>query len=148
MRTRAVALWAVGLVLFGAARLTAEDKAKGQEALHGTWKIQEWAQDGKEVPVNQIKDVTFVFKDDTYTISMAGKELESGSFKVDTSKKPHTIDLEIKSGQDKGKKQPGVYSIDGDTLKTCFARPGASERPQEVAAKAKTIYTVLKREKK
>ena len=51
MRTRAMALWAVGLVLFGAARLTAEDKAKGQEALHGTWKIQEWAQDGKEVPV-------------------------------------------------------------------------------------------------
>lgn len=150
MGTRALTLLTVGLLLFGAARLTADDKPnKDQEALQGTWKVESFAQDGKEAPADKLKDMTFVFKDNTYKISIGDQEFETGTFQVDASKKPHTIDLDIKSGPDKGKKQPGVYSLEGDTLKVCFAHAGETERPKEVAAKAeKTIYTVLKREKK
>jgi uncharacterized protein (TIGR03067 family) len=150
MRARAVTLLAAGLLLIGAGRLTADDKAdKDQEALQGTWTLETLNQDGKAAPAEDLKRITFVFKDNTYAISMEGKELETGTFKLDSSKKPKTVDFEIKSGNDKGKKQPGIYELEGDTFKLCLAFPGGTDRPKELAAKAdtKTIYSVLKRKK-
>jgi uncharacterized protein (TIGR03067 family) len=151
MRARAVTLLAAGLLLIGAGLLVADDKAnKDQEGLQGTWTLETFNLDGKPAPAELVKAITFVFKDNTYTINMEGKEVETGTFKLDSSKKPKTVDFEIKSGNDKGKKQPGIYELDGDTFKLCMAFPGGTDRPKELAAKAdtKTIYSVLKRQKK
>src|SRR5437899_1687111 len=95
MRARAVTLLAAGLLLIGAGRLTADDKAdKDQEAVQGTWTLETLNQDGKAAPAEDLKRITFVFKDNTYAISMEGKELETGTFKLDSSKKPKTVDFE------------------------------------------------------
>jgi hypothetical protein len=37
-------------------------------------------------------------------------------------------------GFTKGKKQLGIYELDGDTLKSCFAKPG-EERPTDFTSK-------------
>lgn len=151
MRAGVMTLLIAGLLLFGAGWLTADDKAeKGQEALQGTWQPETLNQAGVAAPAEQLKEITFVIKDNTYTISMGGNEIENGTFKLDSSKKPKTIDFEIQSGNDKGKKQPGIYDLEGDTLKLCLAFPGESDRPKELVAKAdtKTIYSVFKRQKK
>lgn len=151
MRACVVTLLGAGFLLIGAGWLTADDKAeKDQEALQGTWQPETLSQAGQAAPAEQLKEITFVIKDNTYSMSMGGKELESGTFKLDSSKKPKTIDFEIQSGNDKGKKQPGIYELEGDTLKVCLAFPGESDRPKDLVAKAdtKTIYSVFKRQKK
>ena len=43
--------------------------------------------------------------------------------KLDAAKKPKTVDVTITKGRDKGKKQYGLYQVDADTLKFCFAAP-------------------------
>jgi hypothetical protein len=74
MRARAVTLLAAGLLLIGAGRLTADDKAdKDQEALQGTWTLETLNQDGKAAPAEDLKRITFVFKDNTYAISKSSR---------------------------------------------------------------------------
>jgi uncharacterized protein (TIGR03067 family) len=151
MRAGVLTLLAVGLLVIGAGSLTADDKAdKDQEALQGTWQFDTFNQAGQAAPAEQLKEMTFVIKNNTYTLSMGDNELETGTFKLDSGKKPKTIDLDIQSGDDKGKKQPGIYELEGDTFKVCLAFPGESDRPKELVAKAdtKTVSFVFKRQKK
>ncbi len=53
---------------------------------------------------------------------------------VDPSRKPRTIDYQMTEGFTKGKRQLGIYEVDGDTFKACFGKPGA-ERPTDFASK-------------
>ena len=51
-------------------------------------------------------------------------------------------------GPTKGKTQLGIYEVDGDTFRSCFASPGA-ERPTDFSSKpgeARTV-SIWKREK-
>jgi uncharacterized protein (TIGR03067 family) len=88
-----------------------------------------------------------VIKDGKYTLSANEKELETGSIKLDPSKKPKTIEFDISGGKDKGKTQLGIYELQDDTFKFCMARPGEKERPTELAStkESKTVLTVAKR---
>ena len=51
-------------------------------------------------------------------------------------------------GFTKGKKQLGIYELDGDTFKSCFGAPGA-ERPKDFTSQPGDMRTssVWKREK-
>jgi uncharacterized protein (TIGR03067 family) len=60
---------------------------------------------------------------------------------VDPGKKPKTIDYDVTDGFFKGKKQLGLYEIDGDTAKFCFANPDA-ERPTDFTTKEGSGRTV------
>jgi uncharacterized protein (TIGR03067 family) len=46
------------------------------------------------------------------------------TFTLDVAKEPKTIDLTMVSGKEKGTISRGVYALDGNTLKICFAPPG------------------------
>jgi uncharacterized protein (TIGR03067 family) len=142
---------AAGCLLLGTASLVADDDAKKElDALQGTWKVESFKVAGTETPQDDLKKVTFMVKDGKYTVTINGKEEETGTIKVDPSKKPKTIEFEITSGKDKGKKQPGIYTLEGDTFTFCMAFPGETERPTklESAKDSKTVMSVLKREKK
>jgi uncharacterized protein (TIGR03067 family) len=79
----------------------------------------------------------------------AGKSSEDTyTYKLDTSKKPAEIDLTITNGVFKGKTYPGIYQLDGGTLKLCRNQPG-QKRPTEFASKkgSDTMFLVLKRVK-
>jgi uncharacterized protein (TIGR03067 family) len=149
MRTWVLTTLASGCLLLGAASLVADEK-KELEALDGTWKVEAFTVDGMKLPDELIKKVMFVIKDGKYTITIDGKEEETGTIKLDPDKTPKTIEFGITGGKDKGKKQPGIYKLDGDTFTFCMAHPGETERPTklESAKDSKTVLSVLKREKK
>jgi uncharacterized protein (TIGR03067 family) len=151
VKTRTLLVLAAGWFLVGTASLLADDDAKKElAALNGTWKAEALTQDGEEAPPNFLKQITFTIKDGKYTVTVDGKELESGTIKLDPGKKPKTIDFEIASGNDKGKTQIGIYELKDDTLKFAMSRPGKKERPAEMKStkENETILSVLKREKK
>jgi uncharacterized protein (TIGR03067 family) len=90
-----------------------------------------------------------VAKDGETTISMSGQLYFKAKFSIDPTKKPKAIDYVMTDGPTKGKTHLGIYELDGDTVKFCFAAPG-KDRPTEFTAKdgSQNTLSVWKREKK
>ena len=90
------------------------------------------------------------FKGDkvTFLADVEGASL-NGSFKLDPTKKPKTIDYTFTGGPTKGQVQLGIYELDGERVKFCFAAPG-KDRPTEFTTKEGSARTlsVWKREQK
>jgi len=156
-----------------------EDAKKDRERLQGIWKLV--VVDGSGKPKNVIvpgepkknvdvpgephqteqadhrvgdeEDGRFVFSGDEFTAKKGDQVLYKGKFKLDISKSPKAIDLEIVEApapnEDKeGKTSLGIYALDGDDLKLCLATPGEEDRPTKLAGEAgKHVLLTLKREK-
>jgi uncharacterized protein (TIGR03067 family) len=137
------ALLVVGLLV--AADDKKEDAKKDKEKLTGTWTVVSATQSGKEA--ENAKDGTVVFEGDNITATVDGKEHKL-TFKIDPDKKPKTIDLTPSDGPEKDKVHEGIYSLEKDELKICFAKPGA-ERPKEFESKegSEIMLIVLKKSK-
>ena len=125
---------AVGLVVGLSAGLAAPGKEKEDKddlkKLEGNWTVTSWKQSGGELEQEQLDTAKWTVKGDKYWFELSGVG-EEGTIKVDSSKKTPTIDLTITEGNDKGKEQPGIYKVDGDTITFCFARPGEKDRPTD-----------------
>jgi uncharacterized protein (TIGR03067 family) len=123
MKWALMAVAALGLtVVVSAAR--AEEK-KDAKKLDGTWTVTSIEHGGEKVPADDVKDSTVTFAGDnvTYHDGKSGKD-KKGTVKIDTSKKPWTIDITPSEGQ----AMKGIYTLDGDTLKIALsedARPTA-----------------------
>jgi uncharacterized protein (TIGR03067 family) len=68
-------------------------------------------------------------------------------FTIDPTKKPKTIDYVMLAGLTKGKKQLGIYELDGDRVKFCFAAPG-QERPSAFKGGSGIVLSAWQRDKK
>jgi len=121
---------------------------KEMAQLDGEWTMVSGERDGQPLPDNFLKNAKRVAKDGVSTISFGDRVYMKARFSVDPTKKPKTIDYEILEGETKGKKVLGIYEIDGDKLKFCFATPD-KDRPSDFTAKAGSGNTlsVWKRKK-
>ena len=138
---------AVGLLL------GADDKKDDAKftKLRGVWTVVTSQKNGKEH--ENASDHALTFDGDTFTITRKGQPLLKGTFKVDETKKPKTIDMEIKEAPKEDQKDKmvlGIYELDGDNLKWCAADPGTLVRPKEFKAEtgSECLLAILKREKK
>jgi uncharacterized protein (TIGR03067 family) len=77
---------------------------------------------------------------------MGAQMFLKAKYTIDPSKNPKTIDYDMTEGFSKGKKQLGIYELNGDTFKACFNSPGA-ERPTEFKAGAGLTLSEWKRQK-
>jgi uncharacterized protein (TIGR03067 family) len=147
MRLRVLTVLAVGLLL------AAEDAGNGRAArkeltkLEGTWAMVSGEQEGKKIPEDVVKTAKLVIKGDRHTVTV-GDETFKGTHKVNPSKTPKQIDTMDTAGPFKDKTAYGIYEVDEDGLKVCFAPPG-KERPKEFTTKSGTgvIFHVWKRHK-
>ncbi len=138
-----------GMTVLAGLALAADDASKADtDKYTGTWTIVSLEVDGMKAPEDQIKGMKVVLEPGKYTIKKDGKTLETGTYKLDASKKPKAIESTPADGDDKGKQFLGIYEIDGDNSKVCFSTPG-KDRPTEFATKkdaGKLLY-IMKRDK-
>ena len=122
---------------------------KDMTQLQGEWSMVSGEIDKQPMPEALLKGSKRVAKGDETTVTIGGMLFMKAKFTVDPSKKPKTIDYMMTEGLTKGKTQLGIYELDGDTVKFCFAKPG-QDRPPEFVTKEGSGRTlsVWKREKK
>lgn len=112
-----------------------------QPALQGKWIVESYDYNG--APVEMMKEGTREIKEDKYTLTPKSGEAINGIIKLDSTKKPKQIDLEVN-----GRTLKGIYEIDGDSLKLAYTLNG-DERPTELASKPDTgiVMVIHKRAK-
>ena len=125
------------LQLLALAPLTtlAADPAKEDLArLQGEWTMVSGSAGGAPVPPAMLTGSKRICQGDELTVILGGQPFFKAQLTLDPSKTPKTIDYEMTSGFTKGKRQLGIYELEGDTLKSCFGSPGA-ERPNDFTTK-------------
>jgi uncharacterized protein (TIGR03067 family) len=128
----------------------AQDAAKKDLAqLEGEWSMVSGEANGFQLTQDLVKSGKRVAKNGETTVSFGGQVNFRAKFTVDPTKKLKTIDYVMTEGPTKGKTHLGIYELDGDTAKFCFAAPG-KDRPTEFSAKegSQQTFSVWKRDKK
>jgi uncharacterized protein (TIGR03067 family) len=123
------------------------EKNKEVERFQGTWRWESVDNDGIKVPVEDFRDWRIVKEGSKYTLTQ-GNFVVKGTFEVDASKNPKTIDITRTEGPKKGTNSKGIYELDGDTYKICMD-PEGKNRPTLFESKKGSGYglQVLKRVK-
>ena len=127
---------------------------KELKAIQGTWKAVALEADGKPLPKEAVPDFTFIIGADGKSTGKMAKSEYTSTITVNPKKDPKTIDNVHESGAQKGKKQYGVYKLEGDKLTVCMTRPGVAEgdRPKDFTTKDSTnvvfVFERIKEDKK
>jgi uncharacterized protein (TIGR03067 family) len=125
----------------------AEDAGKELDHLQGNWSLVSAEEAGKNQTEAKGRNVSVVVKGDVWSIKYEGqpKSLDM-KLELDPSSKPKAVDF-VSTLRDNVKAH-GIYELDGDTLKVCWAKAGHA-RPSEFKTNAgdKRIFLTLKRVK-
>ena len=141
MRARVFSVAAVMAVLAAAAMVVAEDAGKqgggadaDKKALAGVWQTVSSEMDGEKQAEDETRLYKVLIDGDKLSILKDGEVFMAGKFTVDTGPKPRHIDLKLEKNEpnpdDVGKTLPGIYEVDGQSLKWCFALSDQVERPK------------------
>jgi uncharacterized protein (TIGR03067 family) len=139
------------LLFLAVAGMMAADEPKKDDAefLKGNWTAVSMKQGKLSFPEDDVKSFKFALDGKNYTNTIGTVVTEEGSYTIDASKTPKTIDFAIKKGEDAGKKQLGIYKIDGDKLTIVAAQAGSADRPKSLDAEGASdvLVVVLERVK-
>lgn len=153
MFTTTLALAALLLV----AEPPADAVRKDREKLTGTWTVVSAEVNGMQVPAEALKDFQFIFTAEKMTRKKDGKVQSEAGYRIDPTTSPKSLDALGPPG-DKQPFVPGLYEVEGDTLKLCFrsdyknkdGKPAEKQlRPTKLDGGTGTnqVLLVLKREK-
>jgi uncharacterized protein (TIGR03067 family) len=124
--------------------------ASGQEAakIEGTWMATGGVSGNTKITEEQAAQLKMLvmFKEGKYSVTVLGKEVEAGTYKLDATKNPPTIDLAVTEGKDKGKTQLGLVKMEGEKMTIALGGAG-KERPKTLEAGEGVEITYLKRSK-
>jgi len=140
MKSWTITLALIMLFVSGAA---ARQEALSTEltALQGSWTIV--SINGQAVDPDLTLSVSFA--GNKYTQSLNGQAIESGTVKLDATKKPIAVDFAILTGDDAGKLQLGILEIGEDTLTFAMSEAGATDRPAAFGAGGSAGVFVMKK---
>lgn len=119
---------AAGLVLAGMGR---GQDSSGEELkkLRGAWNPAAMSLDGVPVSEGDLKKFQLQIQDDQYTLSFDGRTSYQAGIKLGKEKNVRSIDTVPTAGPYEGKGMQGIYNLEGDTLKVCFATKFNEARP-------------------
>jgi uncharacterized protein (TIGR03067 family) len=104
--------------------------ARDRALYAGRWKIVAIESDGEAKPGNGRDVVVINRPDGSWTMSVDGLEVNRGESRMDPLASPSEIDVEITSGDGKGKVLQGIYEVTETRRRLCF-RGEQGWRPRE-----------------
>ncbi len=113
----------------------------------GTWKQVGHERDGLREPPDERGSepiTTFVGKEFVVTLADGSIPIK-GTYRLDPTRNPKTVDWTDTIGEDAGKTLLAIYSLNGDRLVFCAACPGL-ERPTEFRTRPGQVLRMLQRE--
>jgi uncharacterized protein (TIGR03067 family) len=131
-------IWAV--LLPAAADAPATDaNAKDLAKMQGDWAVASMTRDGRKLSDDESQTLFRTVTGNKYTIFNFSKPISKGTFKIDATKTPKTID-----STPPGAKAPilGIYEFEGQMLKVCNGPPG-TPRPTNFEAKEGSNHTKI-----
>ena len=114
-----------------------DDGAKELKALEGKWKAIALEVAGNPLPKEGVPEFTFTVAADGKATGKSPQGEFQSTVTVDPKTTPRTIVNVHETGAHKGKKQYGVYKLEGDKWTVCMTPPGVAEgdRPKDFTTK-------------
>jgi uncharacterized protein (TIGR03067 family) len=97
------------------------------DLLQGTWRIAELELEGRTMSGEMVAEGRITVDGDRFTSTGMGAEY-GGTFRLDASTNPRTLDMRFDVGPEKGGTNLGIYELNGDSWRLCLAMHG-SVRP-------------------
>ncbi len=110
--------------------------------LQGTWIVEAWEEGGKAITGDELKKRGVFFGGNFFILRRDNKVFRAGGIQFDPARNPSTMNLIVREGDGKGEVMPGIYSLDGDTLKICF-NPKGETAPKDFKPDAKDGFTLI-----
>jgi uncharacterized protein (TIGR03067 family) len=104
--------------------------ARDRKLYAGTWKIVAIESDGEAKPGDARRVIVVNHADGTWAMTVDGLETNRGESRIDPLANPPEIDIEITSGDGKGKVLQGIYEVTETRRRLCF-RGEQGWRPRE-----------------
>lgn len=101
--------------------------------LEGTYVAVAATVNGRDVPPEVINVLRLTMTHNTYKTERGNEVLFDSTYLIDTSAKPHHINMLGTEGPAAGKEALGIYSLEGDYLRICYVMPG-KPRPATFAS--------------
>jgi uncharacterized protein (TIGR03067 family) len=119
---------------------TPDEVRKELKTLKGKWKTVAMEAGGMAFPKEMVLNFTCDVGADGKSMGKMPEEEWKFTITIDPKKTPRTIEIMHETGNQKGKKQYGIYKLEGDKWTVCASRPGAAEadRPKDFATKDTT----------
>ncbi len=129
----------------------ASDKDSGEgdlAKLQGQWVVVSLEHRGHVAEPAEFEGQSSVYEKNRWTWKVGDKVMRRGIITLNSTRSPKAINTWDSDGPHEDETVPGIYQLDGDTLKLCFAMPG-EKRPTEFTTKSGTgaILVVYKRKK-
>lgn len=139
---------ASGAPRVGTANLESRRQARGDLAmLQGAWDRVSMEVRGRQASRGGA-GWTATYEDDQLTLRSNGEQYRRSLIVLDPSTSPKSINTWDRDGPAKDQTFPGIYEIDGDTMRVCIAEPG-KPRPTEfttVGGSGFLYYTYKRRQ--
>ena len=143
MRFTLASLIAVAMAFGLTAAPIPKGKVKDEDALVGLWQVEklDFGPGAPAIPLD-VTQMKFEFKaGGKMAMTMGEMPAKEGEYKLDPAAKVKTIDL-----TENDRLVPGIYELDGDTLKMCIAEGQNAARPAEMKPDGRNVAVVtLKR---
>ncbi len=142
MKLRVLTVLAIGLLV--AAEKKGGDAQAELKKVEGGWVPVAIEVDGNQIPKEDLKNAPskLTLKGDQYTLLMPDKKVQKGTFTIDATKDPKTVDSTPADGPHKGMTIKGIYEVKGDMMKACYDISGKG-RPKSFTTKDKPGHVLI-----
>ncbi len=112
----------------------------------GSWKQIAYERDGVTEPLDeQGWDPSTTFTGNEFVVTLADGSIPiRGTYTIDPTRNPKTVDWTDTIGEDAGKTLLAIYTLEEDRLIFCAAYPGL-DRPSEFKTRPGQVLRVFKR---
>ena len=153
MRNSLLCCMFVGIILSANGAMVSADDSKNlaikkdRQLIEGAWKIVALKVNGNKAAETDARKLTVVNgSDGAWSLRSDDKEVSRGTTIIDPTKKTKTIDIRPTEGGGKDDLFLGIYELNENTRKLCFAPPGKA-RPADFSANSGSEHILVSLER-